>query len=162
VSELVEQGEQVFVAAWHQEVVEAIVAAFPGSVTITGSDTTPQKQAAVEAFQAGQAQVLVGNIIAAGVGHTLTAARHVVIAELPWTPGDLQQVEDRLDRIGQTREVVSHIMLGANGIPTVDERLMGILNDKAAVTGMVLDGSAQVIVDDSSIAAALLDSYREG
>ena len=164
VTDLVEEGEQVFVAAWHADVVKGICEGLAkyDVVTITGQDTTAQKQASVEAFQAGQANVLVGNIVAAGVGHTLTAARHIVVAELPWTPGDLQQVEDRLDRIGQTRNVLSHIMLGANGIPTVDERLMAILNDKAGVTGMALDGKAASIVDDESIASALLNSYKEG
>ena len=162
VKDLVEDGEQVFVAVWHTALAQAIVDAFPGAVQIVGGMKVEAKQAAVNAFQAGRAQVLVGNIVAAGVGITLTAARHVVIAELPWTPGDLAQVEDRLDRIGQTREVVSHLMLGTNGVPTVDERLMGILNDKAQVTGMVMDGVEGSIGDDESITAALLDSYREG
>jgi SWI/SNF-related matrix-associated actin-dependent regulator 1 of chromatin subfamily A len=162
VTDLVESDEQVFVACWHKEMADALVKAFPGAVQVVGGMTVEAKQAAVEAFQAGEARVMVGNIIAAGVGITLTAARHVVIAELPWTPGDLNQVEDRLDRIGQTREVVSHLMLGTNGVPTVDERLMGILNDKAGVTGTIMDGQAASIIDDDSIASALLDSYREG
>lgn len=161
VKDLVDEGEQVFVAAWHADVVAAITKAFPGAVQVIGGMGVEAKQAAVEAFQAGTAKVLVGNIVAAGVGITLTAARHIVVAELPWTPGDLQQVEDRLDRIGQTRKVVVHIMLGTNGVATVDERLMGILNDKAAVTGAIMDGQAATIIDDDSITSALLDSYRD-
>jgi SWI/SNF-related matrix-associated actin-dependent regulator 1 of chromatin subfamily A len=163
VRDLVDDGEQVFVGTWHSDTTNALVKAFAdvNSVRVAGDDTTTAKQAAVEAFQAGTARVLVGNIKAAGVGITLTAARHVVVAELPWTPGDLQQLEDRLDRIGQTRKVVSHIMLGTNGIATVDERLMGILNDKAGVTGVINDGQAQTIVDDDSITAALLNSYAD-
>lgn len=154
-------GEQVFVACWHTEVAQALKAAFPGTVTIIGTDSTQAKQDAVEAFQAGTARILVGNIKAAGVGITLTAARHVVIAELPWTPGDLAQVEDRLDRIGQTREVISHLMLGSNGVSTVDERLMGILNEKSAVTGMVLDGQEATLLDDETITQALFNSYAD-
>lgn len=163
VRDLVDQGEQVFVGTWHADTTEALVKAFAdvNSVRVAGDDTTPAKQAAVEAFQAGTARVLVGNIKAAGVGITLTAARHVVVAELPWTPGDLEQLEDRLDRIGQTRKVVSHVLLGTNGIPTVDERLMGMLNDKATATGMINRGEAGTIIDDESITAALLNSYAE-
>ena len=164
VRDLVDDGEQVFVAAWHADVIDALCDAFPGCVRVTGAESTPRKQAAVEAFQAGTARVLVGNIIAAGVGITLTAAAHVVIAELPWHSGMLAQVEDRLDRIGQTREVVSHIMLASNGIPSVDDRIMALLEDKARVTGMVLDGEEGAIFDgeesDDGIMAALLDSYR--
>lgn len=163
VRDLVDDGEQVFIAAWHAPTVAAYMKAFAdvGAVAIKGGQDVTVKDASVRAFMAGDARVLVGNIVAAGVGFTLTAARHIVIAELPWTPGDLQQVEDRLDRIGQTREVVSHVCLASNGEPTVDERLMGILNDKAAVTGVIHDGIAATIIDDDSIAAALLDSYRD-
>jgi SWI/SNF-related matrix-associated actin-dependent regulator 1 of chromatin subfamily A len=101
--------------------------------------------------------VLVGNIDAAGVGFTLTAARHIIVAELPWTPGALQQVEDRLHRIGQTREVISTIVLAETPGGSIDERLWGLLDSKASVIGAVLDGDDSGLMVDTH--RALLDSY---
>lgn len=157
--DLLDQGEQVFIAAHHVDVVARIVCALRqhGVVEIVGGMSSQAKQESVDAFQSGRARVLVGNIDAAGVGFTLTAARHIIVAELPWTPGALQQVEDRLHRIGQTREVVSTIVLAETPGASIDERLWGLLDSKASVIGSVLDG------DDTGLSAntqqALLNSY---
>lgn len=42
---------------------------------------------------------------AGGVGLTLTAACTVILVDRPWTPGDVNQAEDRVRRIGQKRPV---------------------------------------------------------
>jgi SWI/SNF-related matrix-associated actin-dependent regulator 1 of chromatin subfamily A len=158
--DLLAEGEQVFIAAHHVDVVARIVTALAshGVVEIVGGMSADAKQASVDAFQSGRARVLVGNIDAAGVGFTLTAGRHIIVAELPWTPGALQQVEDRLHRIGQTREVISTIVLADIDGGSIDERLWNLLDSKAQVIGAVLDG------DDTGLAVnvqqALLDSYR--
>lgn len=157
---LSEEGEQVFVTTEHTPVAEAIAAHFHAP-RIVGGMSAEHKQAAVEAFQNGSAKVIVGNTRAAGVGFTLTSGRHIVVAEMPWTPGDLMQVEDRLHRIGQTREVFSHCALAVNGARTIDERLFAILNDKAGVVGTAIDGTPEVLFDDESITEAVLDTYRE-
>ena len=49
--------------------------------------------------------VFIGNIIAAGVGITLTASRVIIFNNFSYVPGDNQQMQDRVHRIGQTRDV---------------------------------------------------------
>lgn len=158
--DLLDEGEQVFIAAHHVEVVARISTALAahGVVEIVGGMSADDKQASVDAFQSGRARVLVGNIDAAGVGFTLTAARHIIVAELPWTPGALQQVEDRLHRIGQTREVISTIAISDIAGGSVDERLWSLLDSKAQVIGAVLDGNDAGL--DTNIQQELLNSYR--
>ena len=163
--DLVDEGEQVFIAAIHHDVVDALWDALVAKklrvVTVTGRSSTDEKQAAVDKFQAGKANVLIGNIQAAGVGFTMTAARHILVAELPWTPGELQQVEDRLNRIGQTREVVCSIYLSDVVDGSVDQRLWNLLDEKAKVIGTVLDADGSgLAVDGDSISNQLMDSFR--
>jgi len=127
INDLLEEEEKVVVFAHHRDVIDAIVKAGEGRVSLVGGMTEKQKDAAVQAFQNGPARVFVGQIVAAGVGLTLTAARTVVFAELDWVPGNVIQAEDRLHRIGQKDTVrVFHIV--AEG--SIDARIVRAIVDK--------------------------------
>ena len=156
VKNLVDNGEQVIVFAWHTSVVKAIAEAF-GARTIMGGDKVEAVEEAKARFQAGTDQVIVLNIKAGGTGHTLTAANQVVFAEFPWTPTDYAQAEARADRIGQTELVISHGLVAANGESTIDEVLCGILNSKAKVVGELLDGKAGEVFSETDMLGALMD-----
>lgn len=161
---LLAEGEQVFLAAHHIDVVSGLWSGLHkyGCEQVVGGMSTVDKQAAVDRFQSGQSRVLVGNIEAAGVGITLTSARHIIVVELPWNPAALQQVEDRLHRIGQTREVTSTILISEWKSGSVDERLWNLIDKKAQTVNEILDGldEGMLVEDDGSISNELLDSYR--
>ncbi len=70
-----------------------------------------RRQQVVDRFQTDPAtRVLVTTMGALGVGVTLTAARYMIIAELPWTPGAVEQMIDRVHRIGQHGEVTAQVI----------------------------------------------------
>lgn len=103
--------EKVVVFAHHRDVVLGMVEALAGNefsaVGVLGGMTRRAQQGAVDEFQTSpETRVLVGQITAAGVGHTLTAARRVVFAEGSWVPGVLYQAADRCHRIGQAGHVM--------------------------------------------------------
>jgi SWI/SNF-related matrix-associated actin-dependent regulator of chromatin subfamily A-like protein 1 len=156
VRNLVEDGDQVIVFANHRDVVTTIAEAFKAP-TIKGGDKPEAVQAGKDAFQAGDARVIVLNIEAGGTGHTLTAAKHVVFAEYGWTPSDMTQAEARAYRIGQTSDVVSHWVSGANGEETIDERLVSILNTKSVVTSTILDGKGSEMIEHEATLDSLID-----
>jgi len=91
--------------AHHRAMLDAMVAALDGHTVgrIDGSMSTVQRQKVVDAFQAGNLDVVVLSMAAAGVGLTLTFACTAFFLEIPWNPAMLRQCEDRLHRIGQTR-----------------------------------------------------------
>jgi SNF2 family DNA or RNA helicase len=115
--EALEQNEKVVCFCHHKEVARQIREAFAEcSVVIVGDTTMADREAAVTAFQTDtKIRLFIGNIQAAGVGITLTAASYVVFAELDWVPGNVTQAEDRLHRIGQKENVlVHHIVLAGS------------------------------------------------
>jgi len=134
--EIIEAGGKVVCFAHHRDVIAAIIAEFPGAVQVTGDDAMQARQDAVDRFQAGACSLFVGNIQAAGVGLTLTAAAHVVFAELDWVPGNVTQAEDRCHRIGQHSAVlVQHLVLEGS----LDSRMAHILVEKQRVIDEALD-----------------------
>lgn len=81
---------------------------------INGDTPIPRRQAIVNRFQRhldedGGFDLLVLGPKAAGTGLTLTAATHVIHLSRWWNPAVEEQCNDRVHRIGQTREVMIHV-----------------------------------------------------
>ena len=164
VSDLLDEQGGVFIVAEHHDVMDGLADRLLkyGVATIRGGMTDAQKTEAVDAFTSGKKRVLIGQVTSAGVGLTLHGGglnHKVVFAQLPWTPADLRQAEDRLHRIGQTNDVSVEVTLcSIDGRWTIDERLWGLLESKADSTGRLIDGEAEVLLDD--IVGGVLDTYR--
>lgn len=122
--------DKVFVAAHHLAVIEGIEQRLHkfGTVVITGGVPKAERQRRIDRFQTDPAvRVFVGQLAAAGVGATLTAAAEGVFVEMSFVPGENTQVADRIHRIGQTRSVrVRFISLAG----TADEDVTASLRNK--------------------------------
>ncbi len=107
IRDVTESGEKVVVfTAFTDGVVRHAKALGTSCITITGSDSAEQRMAAVDRFQTDpEVRVAVCNLIAGGVGITLTAGTHVIFQDLDWVPANHAQAEDRCYRLGQTRPV---------------------------------------------------------
>lgn len=91
-------------------------------------------------FQNGTspARVLVTTRQSLAVGATLTAADKVVFNDLPWTPADVRQAEDRAHRAGQKSVVnVYWIVAAAN---KWDKALIGIIRRKYELAKKLCEG----------------------
>jgi len=107
VQNVLESEDKVVVFAHHKEVIAELEDEFGDeAVSLTGDTPSEDRQEAVDRFQNDDdVRVFIGSIHAAGTGLTLTAASHVVFAELDWTPSVNRQAEDRCHRIGQDESV---------------------------------------------------------
>lgn len=131
VRELLENDLPVVLFGYHSEVLAGYkeeLSKIP-HVFIDGSTPAKKRQVAIDDFQAGKVNLFIGQIVAAGIAVTLTAASDVVFGEFSYSPDELEQAISRLDRIGQTNTVNVHYIAAIGGI---DERTLEVVQDKEA------------------------------
>lgn len=145
--------EKLVLFTMHRRMVELLHERYKKlSVVLDGSTKPKDRQVAVDRFQHDRrVRLFIGNIRAAGVGITLTKAPTCVFTDLPWTPGDLTQGEDRIHRIGQMKTATIYYLVAVN---TVEEKLCKLLRDKQEVLANILDGKDNG--DDLDIFAELI------
>jgi SNF2 family DNA or RNA helicase len=94
------------------------------------------REAAVDDFQEGDADVFIGHPGAGGIGLTLTAARAVVYYSNSYNLEYRIQSEDRAHRIGQKRSVVYIDLVAEN---TIDEVIAASLQHKENIATLILN-----------------------
>lgn len=137
VADFLDTGKQLVLFAWHQDIVEALAAAYQCRA-IHGRTPTQARQEYVDEFQRGDKRIIVMNIQTGGVGLTLTAASDVGFVELGWNPGSMDQAGDRCHRIGQTDSVTEWWFLAKE---TIEEDVQDIIENKRLVIDAAIDGS---------------------
>lgn len=150
--------EKLVVFTGHRKMVELLHERYGKKcVVVDGAVKGLARQKAVDRFQKdAQVRVFVGNFKAAGVGLTLTAATACAFADLPWTPGDLVQCEDRIHRIGQKSTAFIYYLVARN---TIEEKMCRMLQTKQTILEGVLDGAGNG--DDLDIFDELLKSVTK-
>lgn len=105
------------------------------AVGIGGKDAPHVKQACIDAFQRGEADVFVAPIASAGVGLNLHRSADALFLERVWVPVHMIQAEDRLHRVGQTSPVTATYLDAAG---TIDEHLAAVAAEKMRVIRAVV------------------------
>lgn len=144
------------------EIVDEIKRTFPHAVSVTGRDSMQAKQASVDAFQQGRAQLIICSIKAAGVGLTLTASSNVAFIEFPWTYADCCQCEDRAHRIGQKDNVTCYYLIGQR---TIDRTLYDIIHRKKSIASQIMGTDDEIPSDEmyfDQLASLFLNSESDG
>jgi hypothetical protein len=148
----------------HQVVAEAMIDAVSdlGVPVDAIWGETPQSAipGIIADFQAGRTAVLVASITAAGVGVTLTRSADALFVETDWTPALVEQAIDRIRRIGQRNQMTATTMVAPG---TLDERIQGILAEKAKTLNPVLGGDSDVSVmagDDKTVTSIVVDLIK--
>ncbi len=134
---IIEQGKKVIIFCNFTNSLEQIVQHFgKAAVRLDGSMSKPDRQNSVDKFQTDdKVKVFVGNIKAAGVGITLTAAEAVIMNDLSFLPSDHSQAEDRAYRYGQKNNVLVYYPIFEN---TIEGIIYDILNKKKQVIATVM------------------------
>ncbi len=119
------------------------------------------RQQYVDRFQRKEKDwLIIGNIQAMGVGLTLTASSTVAFAEWAWTPGEHDQAEDRVLRIGQKAKNMNAYYFMASG--TIEEKMPDIIGTKRRIVRRVLDGKSAKIETVNQIVEYLFKEKENG
>ena len=143
--EALELGKKTIIFCNFNDEMDAFIRHFGGKcVCLRGGMSDKQKQLAVDRFQEDEnCMVFIGQIKAAGVGITLSAAEIVIMNSLDWVPGNHEQAEDRAYRIGQNKTVNIYYMLIDD---TIDTLVWDILNEKKKIIDTII-GDEDIITE---------------
>jgi len=131
--------QKLLVFAIHKSIIAQLKKAFKGCAVIDGSTSLKKRDKAEEHFQNNpKCRLLIGNLNACGEGLNLFASSTVLFLEMGWNPGEHDQAEDRVLRIGQTSDKMnSYFMVGYK---TVDMDIFNMIENKRKVLAKVVDG----------------------
>jgi SWI/SNF-related matrix-associated actin-dependent regulator 1 of chromatin subfamily A len=137
IDKCLEQGKKVIVLTNFTMTLDMLHEKYKkNSVTLDGRMSKDKRQDAVDRFQnEDKIKVFIGNIKAAGVGITLTAAEVVIMNDLSFVPADHSQGEDRAYRYGQKNSVLVYYPVFEN---TIEKVIYNILQKKKNVIDQVM------------------------
>lgn len=137
IDKCLEQGKKVIVLTNFTMTLDMLHEKYKkNSVTLDGRMSKDKRQDAVDRFQnEDKIKVFIGNIKAAGVGITLTAAEVVIMNDLSFVPADHSQGEDRAYRYGQKNSVLVYYPIFEN---TIEKVIYNILQKKKNVIDQVM------------------------
>jgi len=99
---------------------------------VHGGTDSADRMKAVQGFQGGELDVLVGSIDTLAEGLTLTAADMVIFVEKSWRPHKNDQAEKRIHRMGQDHHcyVLDYVAVAPNGEAILDTHKREVLAEK--------------------------------
>lgn len=106
------------------------------SVVLDGRMSKEKRQDSVDKFQNNdKTKIFISNIVAGGVGITLTAAETVIMNDLSFVPAHHSQAEDRAYRYGQKNSVLVYYPIFDN---TIERIVYNILQKKKNIIDQVM------------------------
>lgn len=105
--EFIKNGDKVIIATCYDEELYTLRDYYGDKCVIFNGKLNPkQKDAAKEAFLTNpDKMVFIGQLFAAGVGLNLVVSNKLIFNDIDYVPSSNKQMEDRIFRIGQKRDV---------------------------------------------------------
>lgn len=160
---LLEADEPVILWGWHREVYDIWLSELKefDPAMYTGSETPSRKARNLEAFIAGETNLLIMSLRSgAGVDGLQHRCSTGVFGELDWSPGIHQQCIWRIDRDGQKSPVTAFFLVTDDGS---DPPIMEVLGIKASEAQGVIDPhlGVQVVDTDTTNLRRLVERYLD-
>jgi len=172
INDLTNDGHQVVVFYEHTRVLVALMdhltKAGISHTYINGSNKGNEREYNVADFQAGEYQVVLAQIQAAGMACTLTAAPHAVFVQVGWSAGQLKQCSDRILRVDDItkaraaagEKVQWHVLQACydDGDPSFDAAIWSVLEDKCRLCDEINAGR-EITMPEGSVQELALQAW---
>jgi SWI/SNF-related matrix-associated actin-dependent regulator 1 of chromatin subfamily A len=137
IDRVLEQGKKVIVFTNFTNALDVLHEKYKKiSVVLDGRMSKDKRQESVDKFQNNEkVKIFISNIIAGGVGITLTEADTVIMNDLSFVPAHHSQAEDRAYRYGQKNSVLVYYPIFEN---TIERIIYNILQKKKNVIDQVM------------------------
>ena len=138
----VEKGEKVVIACCYDEELYTLKDYYGDRCVIyNGKVSAKDKDKNIEKFTNDpNVMVFLGNIQAAGVGITLLASHVLIFNNISFVPSDNLQMQDRIYRIGQTKDVDIYYQIFRD---TQYEKMWNIVLRKSLVINQIVKKEAE-------------------
>ena len=138
----IEKGEKVVIACCYDEELYTLKEYYGDRCVIyNGKVSAKDKDKNIEKFTNDpNIMVFIGNIQAAGVGITLLASHTLIFNNISFVPGDNLQMQDRIYRIGQTKDVDIYYQIFRD---TQYEKMWNIVLRKSLVINQIVKKEAE-------------------
>ena len=121
---------------------------------VIGGTPKGDRQHATEAFQRGEIEVFLTTV---GEGITLTKADTLVLLDLDWNPGKINQREGRIYRIGQENASVQVFRCVA---ASIDRHKVDIVCAKQQMIGITIDGGETMDAMDADMQSRVIERLQ--
>ncbi len=156
IDDFLETGKKIVLFCIHHDAIDKLLGRYACAVSLDGRVKESKRIEAVNKFQNDiETKIFIGQLEAAGVGITLTAADSLGFLEFGWSPGVMAQAEDRIHRIGQKNAAMIYYFVAKD---TIDEDIIDMLDQKNKVLTKILDG---VDVNEKEILGNMIKKYKE-
>jgi SWI/SNF-related matrix-associated actin-dependent regulator 1 of chromatin subfamily A len=156
IDDFLETGKKIVLFCIHHEAIDKLLGRYSCAVSLDGRTKERKRTEIVNEFQNNpEVKIFIGQLEAAGVGITLTAADSLGFLEFGWTPGGMAQAEDRIHRIGQKNAAMIYYFVAKD---TIDEDIIDMLDQKNQVLTKILDGAE---VNEKEILGKMIQKYKE-
>jgi hypothetical protein len=142
-----EKGEKTIVFSGLRTMVAAMVThltAYGISVMPITANVPPKKRFGLirEFSRSPDLAVIVASLNCLNRGYTITAANHVILVDLEYSPEATDQAPDRVHRPGQTKDVFVKVLLSSD---TIDQVMHEVITQKAEAIKHAIDGKARFL-----------------
>lgn len=144
IDDFLQSGKKLIVFGWHRDAVESIASAYNAPMIMGGMKKEAVEEGKRRFQEDPDCNLIVCNIAAGGVGHTLTAASDVAFVEFAWNDALMDQAISRAHRLGQQDSVTGWLLTASlDGDTTIDDEMIEKIRMKGEITRAATDGNKQ-------------------